>query len=75
LKPGKTKLEKKRGIHVGLLTQGGALLAGYYHVVPTGLGFGSDSAWRSWTGGGGAEFSRENAQNARRGEAATEERN
>src|SRR5271169_4118360 len=41
-KPGKNKTREKRGIHVGLLTQGGAPFAlGYYHVVPTGLCFGS----------------------------------
>ena len=42
LKPGKDKTREKRGIHIGLLAQGGAPLAlGYYHVVPTGLVFGS----------------------------------
>ncbi len=42
LKPGKTKLGKKAGIHVGFLTQGGAPLAlGYYPIVPTGHRFGS----------------------------------
>ena len=42
LKPGKNKTREKGGIHIGLLAQGGAPLAlGYYHVVPTGLVFGS----------------------------------
>jgi len=42
LKPGKNKTREKGGIHIGLLTQGGAPLAlGYYYVVPTGLCFGS----------------------------------
>jgi len=36
LKPGKTKLEEKGGIHIGFLAPGGAPLAGLFSAAPSG---------------------------------------